>query len=280
MGGKKMSRILSTFCLLFILTSLLQAAEENPGKKSIALIFKGGWGTARIGDINAYYKTRCADELFNIPENEGNKVPRLNSSLAIFEVEGQYPLSKHLSLGLSLGLPVVKSDQATWYYYYNGSLQALMMKAKVTTYVSAKVNLYYHLMLSEKIQLLIGGGPGIYLTEIGSPFNVFSHFPFGLQAVSGLEINLSQRLSLAVDGEWRLARITNFKGDDYFGKEGTLWYYKIRYLGSEIWWDVISVSESAPTEDPFGERFYKDQRKAIFDLSGFSIRVGLRFKLF
>ena len=275
-----MRHILSILCLLLILLSLLQAAEESPGKKSIALTFKGGWGTARIGDINTYYKTRCADELFNIPENEGNKVPQLNSSLAIFEVEGQYPLSKHLSLGLSLGLPVVKSDKAIWFQYFDGSLQPVVLKPKVTIYCPIKLNLYYQLPLSQKIQFLIGGGPGIYLTEIVSPFNVFSHFPFGLQAVSRLEINLSQRLSLILEEEWRLAKITNFKGSDWNTREGTLWYYKVRDIDSSIWWEEWDVSETAPQEDPFGEKVYRDQRKAVFDLSGFSTRIGLRFRLF
>ncbi|MGB9835900.1 MAG: outer membrane beta-barrel protein [Candidatus Saccharicenans sp.] len=274
-----MKRGLITFYILLLLVSLGSAAEENQSKKSFSLIIKGGWGTARIGDINAYYKTRCADEIFNIPENEGNKVPQLSSGFVALEIEGQYALNNHLSLGLSLGYPIIKSDKAIWYVNFNGSLQPVVLKPKVTVYFPIKLNLYYHLPLSSRVQLLIGGGPGIYPTEIGPPFYVFSHFPLGLQAVSKLEINLSQKLSLVFDGEWRMAKITNFKGDDYFGNEGTLWYYKMSYLGSDIWMDMLSVEKSAPTEDPLGETFYKDQRKAIFDLSGFSIRAGICFKL-
>ncbi|MBC7361074.1 MAG: hypothetical protein H5U06_02135 [Candidatus Aminicenantes bacterium] len=275
-----MRRLFALMCLFLLLSGFILAEGEVIGKKTFTITIQSGWGNARIGDINAYYKTLCAEEVFNIPENEGNKVPQLSSGFPEFWIEGQYPLSWHLSLGLAIGLPIIKSDKAIWYSYFNGSLQPVVLKPKVTIYCPIKLNLYYHLPLSRKMQVLIGGGPGIYFTEIGSPFNVYSHFPFGLQAVSELEIKLTKRLSLVGEGELRLAKITNFKGDDYFGWEGTLWYYKIRYLGSDIWWDMISVSKDAPTEDPFGETFYKDQRKAVFDLSGFSLRIGLRFSLF
>jgi opacity protein-like surface antigen len=273
-----MKRTIIAFCLLLLLAILVQAADKAKDSRSFTLAIKGGWGHANIGDLNAYYKTHCADEVFNIPENEGNRIPQLGSSFADLEIEGEFFLDRHFSLGLALGFPIRKSDKAVWYVNFNGSLQPVVLKPKVITYIPIKLNIYYHLPLSSKVQLLIGGGPGIYPTEIRT-FDVSSHFPLGLQVVSGLEINLTQKLSLIVDGEWRLAKITNFKGDDYSGNEATLWYYKMRYFDSDIWWDELIVSKSAPEEDPLGEKFYKDQRKARYDLSGFSIRLGLKFAL-
>jgi len=275
-----MKKKLTVLGILLLSISLLLAAEENQIKKSLSFIIKGGWGTARIGDINAYYKSRCADEIFNIPENEGNKVPQLSSGFASVEVEGQYALSDHFSLGLALGSPIIKSDKAIWHINFNGSIQPMVLEPKVTVYVPIKINLYYRLPLSTRWQWLIGGGAGVYLTQISSPFNVFSHFPFGLQAVSGMEINLSRVLSLIVDGEWRLAKITDFKGSDPItGENGTLWYYKAAQMGSDVWQEEWKISRTRPESDPLGEWVYKDQRKAIFDLSGVSIRAGLKFRL-
>ncbi|MGB4703907.1 MAG: hypothetical protein WBI18_02355 [Candidatus Saccharicenans sp.] len=275
-----MRRIVNILCFSIIFFSLLQAAEETPGKKSFTLTLKGGWGTARIGDINNYYKTYCASVPFEIPENEGNKVPQLSSRLAIFEVEGQYHLNRKLILGVSLGLPAVKSDKAIWFVYSDENLLPVELKPEVLIFCPVKFNFYYRLPLSPKIQFLAGGGSGIYLTKIKSPFNVVSHFPFGLQAVSKLEMNLSRRLSLILEGELRLAKITNFKGSDWNTDKGTLWYYRVREIGSSVWREEWDVVETAPVQDPFGEKEYKDQRKAVFDLSGFSAKIGLRFRIF
>ncbi|MDY0231403.1 MAG: outer membrane beta-barrel protein [Candidatus Saccharicenans sp.] len=244
-----------------------------------------------MGDINAYYKTVCASELYNIPENEGNKIPKLSSGFVNFEIEGQYRLNKHFSLGLSVGYPIIKSDQTVWYYNFADTVQPVEMRAEAVVHTTVKLNLYYCLSLSSQARFLIGGGGGFYPTKMTySPgittagiAEVTSHFPFGLQAAGQLAIDLSPKVALILDGEYRLAKLSNFKGElsavPHQAKKGTLWYYKVNYLGSDIWWDEMSIGESAPEYDPFEQRFFKDQRKAIFDLSGFSIRIGFSFQL-
>jgi hypothetical protein len=281
-----MKKKLTVLGILLLSISLLLAAEENQIKKSLSFIIKGGWGTARIGDINAYYKSRCADEIFNIPENEGNKVPQLSSGFASVEVEGQYALSDHFSLGLAIGSPIIKSDKAIWYINLGGSTQPVVMEPKVTVYIPIKFNLYYHIPLSSRFQLLIGGGVGIYPAKLSfipseiiyGDVNTFSHFPLGIQGVCRIDTSLTKKISLILEGEWRLAKLTDFKGEEILGNfinKGTLWYCKELYLGSNTWWDELDISKSAPQYDPLGQVLYKDQRKAIFDLSGFSLRTGI-----
>jgi hypothetical protein len=286
-----MKKALMIINLLLLFASFLLSAEDYDGRKSASLIIKGGWGHATIGDINAYYKTVCASELYNIPENEGNKIPKLSSGFANFEIEGQLRLNKHFSLGLSVGYPIIKSDQEVWYYNFANTVQPVEMRAEVVVHTTVKLNLYYCLPLSSQARFLIGGGGGFYPTKMTySPgittagiAEVTSHFPFGLQAAGQFSIDLSPKISLIVEGEYRLAKLSNFKGElnaiPLYPQNGILWYYKVRYLGSDVWWDEMSVGESAPEEDPFGQRFYKDQRKACYDLSGFSIRIGFSFRL-
>lgn len=281
-----MKRLLTIGCLLILLPGLISAEEENSARRLFSMTIKGGWGKARVGDINAYFKARCADQIFNIPENAGNKIPQLNSNYADVEIEGRYDLGQHLSLGLAVGIPIIKSDQAVWYFGSGSEIQSIEMKARATVYLPVRLNLYYKLQVSPKIELFVGGGPGIYPARMTYSYlgrvDVNSHLPLGLHAGGGVKINLNNRISLVIDGEYRLAKITNFKGQKVIGNivyKGTLWYFKVRYLGSDIWWDDLEIAEEAPQEDPFGEQFYKDQRRAILDLSGFSIRAGLSFRI-
>jgi hypothetical protein len=105
---------------------------------------------------------------------------------------------------------------------------------------------------------------------------------FGWHGGIGFEYSLGRNLSVIIEGQYRFIRIKELKGkgirvtseEDKEIIYGTLWYYKFEFEGECHTYLPFSDIKPESIDIPY------TIRKAIFDLSGFSARIGIRIKLF
>ncbi|MFQ6108755.1 MAG: hypothetical protein ACE5L7_04295 [Candidatus Aminicenantales bacterium] len=145
------------------------------------------------------------------------------------------------------------------------------------------MGLFFTLPIHRLLNICLNGGAAYYLTNYS--YNLLTRYQlyeavihrakasgFGVQGGIAVEINLNTRSALVIEYQGRYARIGNFKGTEEiisgekrWKEEGTLYYIK----GKDYPRLVILERESGG---------YETLRKAVVDLSGYSLRVGLRMK--
>lgn len=155
------------------------------------------------------------------------------------------------------------------------------------TAVPIRLGLFFTLPIHRLFSVTFNGGAAHYWTKYSyalatdwldweSIFHSAKAKSFGFHGGIGLEINLNKRATFFIEGQGRYAKISNFKGTTQLRKweiydysfsieEGTLYYLE----------DENHPYLAIFKEEPSG---YKTVRKATFDFSGFSLRVGLRAK--
>lgn len=242
---------------------------------------------------------------------EGN-LNTLRSAYANWEAELRIDLTSRLAFGISTFSPIHRRNESSLTYTYVGSVGPQVMtwtfRPEFSVSHPLMVNLYYSRPFMKKLRYSIGAGAGFYSARAaqevefhivsplgGSERQLFQwdaerKFSFAFQGHVALSLDypLSSRLSLVSELQARFIRLSNFKGTWRYSlvdigyseeKTGTLCYFTMwsywigtRIADLEIWPDPSNV------EDPFRE--IQNLRKAVLDLSGMSLRVGFRLRLF
>ena len=95
----------------------------------------------------------------------------------------------------------------------------------------------------------------------------------------GLEFNFSRNLALVVEGFGRYAKLKGLQGDYTWKEEGiieeaTLWYYDWRSSDTGNEYPRIKFDDDVPTQTSF----QRNIREGEVDLTGFSVRLGIKIK--
>lgn len=176
----------------------------------------------------------------------------------------------------------------------------------MVTIIPVKLGIYYKLPLFKRTALLfhIGGGyyfakSSLYHYEHRESYSFIDYSrvrswtehdkkvsggDFGFHGGIGFEFSLGKNLSVVIEWQGRDVKIKELKGKNimetslYGGDRektyGTLWYYKWESEGEYL--TYLPFSDLRPESPPWPHTI----RKAIFDLSGFSLKLGIRIKLF
>jgi hypothetical protein len=156
------------------------------------------------------------------------------------------------------------------------------------TAVSISPEFYYSHPLSRLLTFVANGGPALYFVdyEYGRKFIIpaieedihqkVKATRFGFQGGIGLEFRLNPRATIFVETQGRYARISNLEGEEIFFRSWNLQIFSSKENGS-FYYDevgkypglVVLSDESAAAENV---------RKAVLDLSGVSLALGVRFK--
>ena len=172
-----------------------------------------------------------------------------------------------------------------------------------------KLKLYYHLSPGARTSIYFVGGAGYYRGKLSEEFRHWdtllpdSELPgfarwkrqnweteskagIGLHAGVGLESRLTARLALTLEVQGRYARIGDLRATQVYEdsyphyEESSGWLYYFTEEDLLIWgaryvhltvWDV-------PPDGSIG--FMADVRKASLNLSGISLRLGIKVRLF
>lgn len=165
------------------------------------------------------------------------------------------------------------------------------LKAKA---IPVTLTLYYFLPVSSKSRFSLGAGVGYYFASftrnylheqvgiywIDADF-MGSASDVGFHGGIGFEYDLSEAVAIVIEGLGRYAKVSGFEGtreridsnnwsDSWEGK----FYYSDRQHSSGTLLPRVNLSDPSSIENAINARDYET------DFSGFTIRIGLKIKLF
>ncbi|MFQ6083187.1 MAG: outer membrane beta-barrel protein [Candidatus Aminicenantia bacterium] len=310
MFNKKVGTILVLLTVsLIFLTKISQAEEKLSFMERFSLKLTGGLAYVSVGDINRSidsFNNGLKEAVRYSNDSLNGEIEELNYGFD-WEAELRIDISDKVGIGFATGYIHLKNESSLTYTirgWDRNEINIYSFEPKVTA-VPLKLRVYYTLPVTPKSKLFLNGGIGYYFAKCSQGekrkwrsvitdrwWNENKYWEvnsgnFGFHGGIGIEYNLTKNLALMIEGEGRYAKIKKLKGKGKWIWEpkevnGTLYYYtwfdwRIGEWGE--WYDGLAVFESVEA----GNRrlvWERVLREAILDLSGFSLRVGIKIKLF
>ena len=161
--------------------------------------------------------------------------------------------------------------------------------------IPVTLGIYYFLPVSPKSQIFLHAGTGYYFVsfareayrENDAPYWIKNSFTgkggdLGFQGGIGLEYAMSENIIIVIEGAGRYAKIKGFEGtrdrndSNGWSDSTTGKYYTLdRLIGEQDWQKRTNVF----TEKPSGDDV-RNVRYPEIDFSGFTIRIGIKLRLF
>lgn len=310
MRAKSRLFILSALCLLLIRPC--HAGEKKPFWSRFSLKLSGGGGFTAIGDMNSHLESINKNETFEYwrkhdPTSISGEIKKLNNWGYDFELELMMNLSQKFSIGLATSAPFRRSNESSISFAASEERgigpQTIKMDYRPEIKVSypVKLGLYYSWLSRTRFKANIVGGIGYYPNSIseyykhkvfpfGSTFlktysasydwNAKGRYPFGFHAGIGLEYSLNEEFSIVVDIQVRYIKIGNLRGEREYRQGIESLKVKGILLYSTFWdWGIDTSYGELDISNNF-EEGGNNVRKAILDLGGVSLRVGVKINLF
>ena len=309
---KNTTKLLSLLLCLLFLAKVVPAEEKRPFKSRFSLKLTGGGGYTAIGDMNSHLKSIDKNETFEYwrthdPTSISGEINTLNNWGYEFELELIMKLSQKFSVGLGVSSSFKKSNESTLSFPpreergVGPQITKMSYRPEIKLLIPIKLSLYYSWLSKSRLKAIIGAGIGYYPSSIseyykhtefpfGSTFlktfsetydwNAKGRYPFGFHGGVGLEYILNEEFSLIVDIQGRYVRVGDLRGereyrqsDEILKVEGILLYYNRWDWGVDSSYDELDISD---TFEEGGDNV----RKAILDMGGFSLRVGIKVNLY
>ncbi|MDH4271786.1 MAG: hypothetical protein OEW18_07400 [Candidatus Aminicenantes bacterium] len=297
-------------CLLF-LAQPVSPEEKKPYKSRFSLKLTGGAGYTAIGDMNSHLESinnNASFEYWRIhdPDSVSGEIKTLNNWGYDFELELMMKLSPKFSIGMAASAPFRRSNESSVIFTPQEipgiGYQKINMEYRPEIKLSylIKISLYYTWLTMTRFRANIMGGIGYYpvtmseyIKEITythsiensmaldtTDWNAKERYPFGFHGGIGLEYVLDEEFSFIIDIQGRYVKFGNLRASGEFKQEamtfrrsGVLYYLNYWHPVIEAKYDKLDISE---TDELGGENV----RKAILDIGGFSLRVGVKINLF
>ena len=304
----------------FSLAILFGTVEAAPPQLPFSLVVREGFGSIAVGDINTtlisinsgYDIVRssspswgCTGEIKPIPHRYKD-----------WEFELQWDFLWGFGMGIAISAPTDYSGSS---FLTFSIMQDGLNQTENNTYashirVSAPVKVYLHksFVLLRDISATFSGGLGFYnarltqsyLYQVRNPledqfitnliFNVQGRHS-GSNIGIGLEYRLNKKFALSATWQWQFIKIESLKGSalletqrfDAAGNltsvdrtliDGTFYHY----IGQDFSTGRMREKLVVENLDPpwYGIDMPTDIRRAFLDLSGFTLRIGLKIGLF
>lgn len=277
------------------LSGKAEAQERFNFKKRLSFKLNSGYSYLNIGDVNTwiesqnnYYVTDALRRNASLPE----QFETLHSGLS-FGGEVLIDLTSKWAVAFGIEHIYMKNKSSlTYISYYNDEYNYFLTNVIKT--IPLKVGVYYSFPISHKIKFFLNGGVGYYFAQSSQDYHIqydyywaaakrdMSSSDFGFHGGIGFEYYIKKYLSLVFESRGIYARINKFKGTkkytNSYGAELT--QEGIFYCWEEldkIW--GIGVSHILPEKpEPFWYR--RDIREFTLDLSGVSLRIGIKIRIF
>ncbi len=253
----------------------------------------------------------------NRPEYISGGLETIPSSTTTLGVEFGYQLATRWTCAVAMLGPARLSNDSSITYSVGGDpgvqTTTFFERHVVDADFSVLLFVRYSVLISRLVNIsaLAGAGyyPGQYkLTreiDVQFPLGGHSHgvgtldlsrsFPIGFHGGLELSANLTRRLALIAGAIWRVAKTGHLQGvaqgnSNSYDAEGNLWNTTSRQFSGILYsyfaddlligarYEKLELSPIRPKEG--GIDFISDIRKANLDLSGYSILIGLRIRLF
>jgi len=299
-----------TIISLFLLNGITLSME---GKIRPRFSIKVTHGTnySFWGDINRYLESVNNNYIFefwrkNAPERVVGEIKTLNNWTDGWEAELRIDLSPKIAIGIATSGAIRRKNESSLIYTYIGApgpqVTGFTYEPEVIAQMPVRLGIYYILPYGSKTSFYFNAAVGYYsgkiadylkyeVTTPSGGYDWISRYneterksSLGLHCGFGVEYNLMRNLVLVVEAQGRYVKIKGFKARAYYeychsmpGEEtGTLYYFTKYNMGIDARYADLIVWEKPPYGTVYDAA---DIRKAVLDLSGFSLRVGVRIKL-
>ena len=283
--------------VFFLLPGLNQAeTAQSWQKKGIALKFTGGMSYLRLDDWEYHLMGWRAYQDRATTAWGGTMEGAFKSIKWGLDFEGDVIIYLNSRFGINIGSGYISGNRgpdANEITYYMPGESATSTYDMQLSAIPVKIGVYYCLYRSSKFRFFLNGGIGYYFAKMsedlksqwdgnwGNEYQESKGNGIGFQGGMGFEFDIAKSIAFVVEGSGRYAKIRDFEGDkdatNSFGlntsTQGGLYYYES--LTSYGYVPFISIKE----EPPFGPN-YRKVRKATVDLSGFTVRTGIKIRLF
>jgi len=206
-----------------------------------------------------------------------------------FEGEFLIFFSPHIATGLSVGyLYGEASEEKTSISITRNSDTYIFMDPITINAFPFNLTTYYFFPLQRKLKLFVKGGAGLLWTKFVErkeikkmPANQFTYLllqkatALGKSFFSGIGIvyEAEENIHFFIEGQLRLAKISNFRGEIKGEGKGTLYFYEEYNSDLDFWESKNILLKEKPSGDTF-----RSVQKTVIDLSGISIILGFSFK--
>ena len=281
---------------IILLTLPPAASGADAGfKPTVALKLFGGLGYQAIGDLNTGLKGFSDSIIYtdlSLFYSAGGGYCLMHYGL---DAGGDliFQFSRYVGIGVGSGyLRTARKSELRLTAPDPSLHNELWTFDPVVSVVPIRVGLFLFVPIGGYSKISLNIGPEYYLASVQSNLRddypawwwnerneEFSGRGFGVHGGIGLEIGLSSKVALILEGQGRLAKINELTGTHVYKNsfgfeekiEGTLYYW------TDYWtfkpFPYVFISETLPSEP-----WQSNPRKAVLDLSGFSAVAGFIFR--
>lgn len=295
------------FSLLLVFNVPGHAQERAHRGLAVSLKLTAGIGYLKVGDLNSHIGSFDEYMSDRLAFYDGGKMRGIGHTVPDLEGEIRFALNSRFSLALGCGY-LSGSDKSVFQTagvfplsLVDGSmsLSEFVLEPRIRAF-PLKLGLCYSLPLASRIELIVNGGMGVYISEaslvqvheihslaeptipeepvISNRYEVRGN-GFGLHGGVGLEYRLARGLCLALDCQGRYAKVDKLSGTHVHwnswnqtqGEDEGILYVGVRDMTAEGYaanCPALAVSPS-PT-----------MKRATLDFSGLSVTIGIRVSLF
>jgi hypothetical protein len=300
----KKKRYVCPFILiaLFLLTASAQADDLGLG---FSFKVGGGIGQLRSRDLNAYgegYENHFDDiatSWIGSKEGEFNNLNTLGGEVG-FDV--LFNFTENFAIGFGFG-SFPRKPQSDLSIHEEDVISFKAILDPRISNSSLTASLYYFYPFTSNLRVYINPGAGLYLSKTVLNTNseydeigVLSYsetvelstndLAIGFQGGLGVEMTVGGYMGVFIEASGRYAKLKSYRGKlkyTFLSTEGAivanttsgnLWYFEKYNSSLANWYSQIQVSEESPSGSDI-----RNARAFTVDLSGFSIRIGIRLKL-
>lgn len=307
--GKHGMRSQVFFCLFFLVIFLpALPKEEARFVPRFSIKLTRGWGPyLRIGDMNTHLESFNNMSEFinyrqNAPELISGEIRTLDGEVPDWNLEFRLDISRRIGLALGTSMPYQKANDNTidWTTIY-GQRNVYNIRPRIQVLPPVIWSVYYNVLPNSRFGIHLNLGAGLYLVKMSEYYNFEATLPpqeplwwrrtwatdicgtIGVHAGIEFVFALTKSIALVAEFQGRSARMKKFYGslleETIFGGHeefhGYLYYFTRSddYTGDR-YADLQPAYAGPLWYFPAGERL------SPMDLSRYSFRIGIKFRLF
>jgi len=285
--------------LLAAFLSLIGASGLHAQEKKFCLKITGGISSFVLGDVNAYIEDTLrfkADDLESAGYVIDRELEKFHAGRDI-EISILIPIAQHFHLTIGSGYLSAEKENNT--YILNSSFSTLTGILNHTVKaIPISLGIHYSLRVSTKSRLYLFSSGEFYFSkflesgeqrlDLKSGFPGYDHTwdaetkatGLGFSGGLGFELGLSSNISFLIEAKGRFARISGFSGTGTSRYDSSkdeldihLYYYEFTVSALE---DSYRMLDLPNADHGFPLAVLRD---AVIDLSGFSLKAGIKIGL-
>ena len=303
-----------TICSVFAYNATAYAKEKG-FKRGFSLKVSYGTGYYYWGDLNKHLESYNNSSVFKLtrehfPELITGEIRELKNFIPDWEVELRVDVGRRFAVSLATSSSVHQKNENSITCKersYMGERETVAyLKPQAEVSMPIRLGIYYTLPFIPRLNIIFNLGIGYCSARISEyryekvttfyPGSAYKSIDWetrywetepkgaiGVHSGIGVEFCPNKRFSFLVEIQGRYLKINNLKGTVQSetetaskATEGNLYSYE--YGTWSTWFRGKNYNDlTIWREPPYG---WGDIRKAVLDLSGFSLRAGIRIRLF